>query len=313
MIASVVRSFWFRALLSLSVLAYLLGQLDGNETWRAVLSANPWYLAAAIAVDAITRATMVSRWVVLIHAQGKEISFWSAGKMFLVSSFLGTALPTGGADVTRAYALSQRTDDGKAALASVAVDRLLGISALMVLAIIGLAVIPPDAATSIHRFVALIAALVTLGITTVFFGDYVSQQLLPQQFQESPLGQWIFGAAKSIAAYRSQRTVLAIVFSQSLVVQALRVFEVSLLGAALALDVEFSYYLAVIPIGLLAFMLPISVAGIGVPQGVIVWLLQPAGVANATSFTLSTLIVVLGVLCTLPGVVLYLRDRRSVG
>ena len=102
-------------------------------------------------------------------------------------------------------------------------------------------------------------------------------------------------------------------FLQSLLVQALRIFEVFLLGSGLGLNVEFTYYLSVMPIGLLAFMLPVSIAGIGVPQGIVVWLLQPLGISGAQSFALSTLIVVLGVFCTIPGLFLYLRNRNRLG
>ena len=63
------------------------------------------------------------------------------------------------------------------------------------------------------------------------------------------------------------------------------------------------------PIGLIVLMLPVSIAGLGLPQGVIIWLLRPAGVSDPQSFALSTLVVVLGVLGTLPGFFLYVRTR----
>ena len=66
------------------------------------------------------------------------------------------------------------------------------------------------------------------------------------------------------------------------------------------------------PVGLLAFMLPISVAGVGLPQGVIVSLFQPAGVPDTLSFALSTLIVLLGIVGTLPGLYLHLRAKKGL-
>ena len=313
MITSVIRSFWFRALLSASVLAYLLGTLDGGEAWRAMTTVNPNYLLAAVVVDAITRATMVGRWIVLIRSQGDEISFWSAGRIFLVSSFIGTALPTGGADITRAYALSQHTDNGRAAVASVAVDRLLGVTALMLLAVVGLSLTPDDATNPLRLFATAISVVTIIATTTAFFGDYLTNLIFPTQIRQHPIGQWIIDTAANIALFRTRYRVLAIVFLQSLLVQALRIFEVFLLGSGLGLNVDLTYYLSFMPIGLLAFMLPISIAGIGVPQGVVVWLLQPLGISGAQSFALSTLIVVLGVLCTIPGLFLYLRNRNSLG
>jgi hypothetical protein len=57
-------------------------------------------------------------------------------------------------------------------------------------------------------------------------------------------------------------------------------------------------------------LLPISVSGFGLPQGVIVWLMRPLGVAEEQSFALSTLIILTGLAGNLPGVFLWLRSRR---
>jgi uncharacterized membrane protein YbhN (UPF0104 family) len=256
---------------------------------------------------------MIGRWVVLIRAQGDAISTWSASRIFFVSSFIGTALPTGGADIARAYALSQHTDNGRAAVASVAVDRILGVTALMLLAIVGLTVTADDAANPLRVVITIIIALTVTAAVAAFFGHSLTMRLLPIPMQQTTLGQWAIDTAENIALYRTRYRVLAIVFIQSLVVQGLRIFEVFLLGAGLGLTVDLTYYLAFMPIGLLAFMLPVSIAGIGVPQGVVVWLLQPLGISGAESFALSTLIVVLGVFCTLPGLFLYLRNRSRFG
>ena len=158
-----------------------------------------------------------------------------------------------------------------------------------------------------------ISVVTVIASTTAFFGDYLTNLIFPTQIRQHPIGQWIIETADNIALFRTRYRVLAIVFLQSLLVQALRIFEVFLLGSGLGLTVDLTYYLSFMPIGLLAFMLPVSIAGIGVPQGIVVWLLQPLGISGAQSFALSTLIVVLGVFCTIPGLFLYLRNRNSLG
>ena len=52
------------------------------------------------------------------------------------------------------------------------------------------------------------------------------------------------------------------------------------LGLGLGLTVPSRYYLLFMPLGLLMLLLPISVSGFGLPQGVIVWLLRPLGVPD---------------------------------
>ena len=110
-----------------------------------------------------------------------------------------------------------------------------------------------------------------------------------------------------MAAYRDHRGALALVMAWSLAVQVLRITQAYLLGLGLGITVPFRYYLLFMPIGLLMLLLPISVSGFGVPQGVIVWLLRPMGVADAVAFALSTLIVLTGLAGNLPGLWLWLR------
>jgi len=92
----------------------------------------------------------------------------------------------------------------------------------------------------------------------------------------------------------------------------LRITQAYFLGLGLGLMVPYSYYLLFMPLGLLMLLLPISISGFGVPQGVIVWLLRPMGVPDAQSFALSTLIVLTGLAGNLPGMWLWLRQRREI-
>jgi hypothetical protein len=94
-------------------------------------------------------------------------------------------------------------------------------------------------------------------------------------------------------------------------VQLLRITQAYLLGVGLGIAVPFRYYLLFMPVGLLMLLLPVSISGFGVPQGVIVWLLRPMGVPDEASFALSTLIVLTGLAGNLPGLLLWLRRSRD--
>ena len=302
-------SFWFRALLSAGVLGFLLARLDVREAGRAIAAAHVGMLLAALLADAGARAVMIGRWAILLRAAGARVSTWSAARIFLVASFAGTVLPAGGADVARAYALSRHTTRQGLAAASVVVDRLLGLAALLTLGAASLALGVAEAGSPLARLVANVSLATAVLILGAFGADVFARTIVPRRVRRSAAGRWLVRAAGEVARYRARPGVLAGVFGLSLVAQWLRVAEVFLLGAGLGLDVDFGYYLIFMPIGLVAFMLPVSIAGWGLPQGVIVWVLRPAGVPDAQSFALSTLVVVLGLVGTLPGGCLYVRAR----
>ena len=310
MIARLVTS-WFRAFLSVTILVYLLARLDLREAGGALVTVDFGYFLAAVVVGAAALLTMIGRWVLLLRSSSTPVAVWSAARIFLISSFVGMALPAGGADVIRAYALSRSTAAGHEALASVAVDRLLGVTALLTLGGVGFALSTAGATPPLGGLLACLCLAPAGALCAAFWADGLIRRALPVWLQQTPGRQWLILVADGIARYRGQRGVIVAVFGLSLGVQWLRIIEVFLLGTGLGLGVELGYYLIFAPIGLLAFILPISIGGIGVPQGIIVWLLKPVGVPDAQSFALSTLIVVLGMVGTLPGLWLYLRARKT--
>jgi uncharacterized membrane protein YbhN (UPF0104 family) len=111
----------------------------------------------------------------------------------------------------------------------------------------------------------------------------------------------------AVGAYRDRGRVLGRVLGWSVVVQLLRIVQAYLLAVGLDLQVPFSYFLVFMPVGLLTLLLPISISGFGLPQGVIVWMLRPAGVPDEQSFALSTLIILTGLAGNLPGMWLWLK------
>jgi glycosyltransferase 2 family protein len=311
-IRRLTRSTWLRLALTAAILAYLASQLDMREAGRSLVRIDPWYLLAALALVAVDRVVMVLRWVVLLRGSAANVPLRSATWIFLVSSFVGSFLPAGvGADATRAYVLGRRTERGAHALASVAVDRLLGLASIVLLGSAGIVLWTGRMDPDMQRIATAGAALALVATAATLFADKIVRSALPVRWHASRSGARLVSLGEAVAAYRRRPAALTGVLALSLGVQVLRVLQAWLLGIGLGIGVEFVYYLVFMPIGLLVLLLPVSISGFGLPQGVIVWLLSLEGVAAADSFALSTLIVLTGVAGNLPGALLYLRSRTS--
>jgi uncharacterized membrane protein YbhN (UPF0104 family) len=221
---------------------------------------------------------------------------------------VGSFLPPGvGADAARAYGLSRETTSGSEALASVAVDRVLGIISIVVMAIVGVIAWKP--AHDLRLFLAIVALLVAC--RAFFSASWWMRTLVPGRFHGHAIVLKLLRVGDALERYRGRHGVLATVMAWSLVVQLLRITQAYYLGAGLGMTVPYSYFLLFMPLGLFMLLLPISISGFGVPQGVIVWLLRPMGVPNAQSFALATLIILTGLAGNLPGLLLWLRDKRT--
>lgn len=310
--AHVTRASWLRALLTGAILFYLASRIDMRQAGAAMLRLDPGAALLVLVLLAIDRAVMVWRWILLLRSSRTEVSAKSATWIYLVSSFVGSFLPAGvGADVMRAYTLGQRTAENSEAFASVAVDRVLGMVSIVMLGLAGVALWARRADPALWE-PALTLGLLAVGLTVgLFWADRVLRATLPSAWHGSSHGRRLLKLADALARYRGRGRTLALVMALSVTVQVLRVLEAYVLGRGIGIGVNFGYYLVFMPVGLLMLLLPISISGFGLPQGVIVWMLRPQGVADPQAFALSTLIVLTGLVGNLPGAWLYLRRRKT--
>ncbi|MGQ0735699.1 MAG: lysylphosphatidylglycerol synthase transmembrane domain-containing protein [Acidobacteriota bacterium] len=305
----VAGSWWMRLLVTGAILAYLARHIDMSAAAGVVWRVSPGHLGAVLALVALDRVVMIVRWVSLLRAARVRISASEAASIFLVSSFVGSFLPAGvGGDLARTYGVTRAGGAGSDALASVAIDRVLGILALVLLGTVGLALWAPAGGAPSRMLLA--AGLLLTGCVAALWADRVARILVPAAWHRSGIGRRLVVAGDAIARYRGRPGVLLLVFGWSLVVQLLRILQAYLLGLGLGIAVPFVYYVLVMPLGLLMLLVPVSVSGFGLPQGVIVWLMRPVGVADEVSFALSTLIVLTGLAGNLPGLVLWLGRGR---
>jgi len=292
------------------ILAILAIGIDMRESAKAIAQIDRRYLAAVLALVAVDRAVMILRWILLLCARGIAITTVDAIKLFLISSFVGSFLPAGiGGDAARAYGLSRDATTGSDAVASVAVDRLLGVLSLVVMAIVGVIAWTPQGGQ--WRIGGAIIAL-TIASGAVFWANELLRWIIPDHRHGRFFTRRLLKVADAVGRYRSHRGVLLHVMAWSIVVQVLRVTQAYLLGLGLGMTVPYAYFLLVMPLGLLMLLLPVSISGFGAPQWVFVWLLRPMGVADSQSFALSTLIVLTGLAGNLPGLWLWLRQRRKI-
>jgi uncharacterized protein (TIRG00374 family) len=310
MMARLVGSWWTRLAITATILAWLATRIDMGAAARAVVSVSPGYLALVLLLVAVDRVVMIWRWILLLTARGVAVAPGEAARVFLVSSFVGSFLPAGiGGDAARAWSLTQITGRTGEALASVVVDRLLGVLSLAAMGVAGVLLWSP-AGIGPARLVAGVAVL-TLACVAAFWSDALIRAAVPADRHGGPIARRLLRVADAVAAYRDHRGALVVVMAWSIAVQVLRISQAWLLGLGLGIAVPFAYYLLVMPLGLLMLLLPVSVSGFGVPQGVIVWLLRPMGVDDALAFALSTLIVLTGLAGNLPGLWLWLRRRPA--
>jgi sulfoxide reductase heme-binding subunit YedZ len=99
-----------------------------------------WFLPA-VAVSVATVPLMALRWRLLLSAKGIDAPLAWLTRTYFVALFAGQFLPAAiGGDAVRAVELGRRTHDAPEAVASVLIDRLVGLVSLVALAVAAVAV-----------------------------------------------------------------------------------------------------------------------------------------------------------------------------
>jgi len=294
--------------------AYILWKSHPREVLAAAAGADWRPIAVAVLLVLVDRALMAYRWIVLLYTldPAERPPLADILRIFFVSTFVGTFLPSVGGDALRAYSIANVSVRGGDAIASVFMDRMLGIASLFLMALAGLALARDLAGNWVilaSLAVAALACLVTLLLVFSQRADAMTSIVLTRF--PAPVrvgGQRVLQAIQRYAAHHAQ---LVKVLVCSVAVQVLRILQAYYLGRGLGIDAPLATYFAFLPLILLVMLLPVTVSGLGTGQAAFLWFFARADVPAAAAFALSVLFIGLGIVGNLPGGILYATGPRG--
>jgi uncharacterized membrane protein YbhN (UPF0104 family) len=291
------RKFLLKIIFSLGILVYLFFHVPLLSFWEAFLDARHNYIILAFLLYIIGQGLSTYKWKLL----AKTLGFRRRFKRFLAYYFIGMFfnlffLGSIGGDVAKTYLLAGKQDSRMRAGYSVLAERFTGGMALATIAIIALISSP-----TIHVLPLLLKLMHWVGLDTGIsspsiqhvislwlriglIGVCVSVWALVFTFPLLlPLFPWLTKWAAKIklgdfAVYWSHPGRMSLVLAISFVFQILNILVFALIGMSLDLGVPIGYYFVIVPLVDLVSILPISVSGIGVREGLYVYLLYLAGV-----------------------------------
>lgn len=303
-----------RVILAAGLFALLLWYSDPRQVARAMAGVDWRWIAAAAALVLIDRTLMAWRWIALLAPiqHGTRPSMGSLLRIFFITTFIGTFLPSVGGDAVRAWRLSRAGVSSHESVASVLMDRLLGVIAILMAAAAGLAAAPDLLGErAVWLGLAVTLAGCAAGMSVVFSrrAGSVVVALMRRTAGVARLQGAAAGLFAALRAYNGHRGLLAAVLTMSLAVQVIRILQGWLLGLSLGIAAGPAAYFAFIPIILLVLLLPLPGNGIGSSQAAFVWTFGRVGVSSPHAFALSVLFIGLGIVGNLPGALLYAFGR----
>jgi len=279
---------------SIFLMWWILEGTNFGEIFHSVQSASVPLLVCAFCLPFAGYYLSVSRWRLLLSAQGVPARIAYLAQSFIISVFFNNFLPsTIGGDVFRVYESWRLGASKSRALAVVFVDRLLGLMALFVLAMVGILAANPFADVIPYLWFWVLgggAGIITLGV-------FLFHTSFPRRFnvlEEHPRSiKLTLGFANKMnngfSAFRGKTGILTHAFGLSLLLQGNVVLPYFVFAEALHFSIPFLSFFLIIPLALFVMLLPISINGIGLRESVFVLFLGPWGIDKPDALALAWL------------------------
>ena len=281
-------------LISLGVLALLYATIDLNGLWLSLRGSHMGWLTAAVLMFGPTYFFITFRFLRLTPPQ-VHLTAGPALRLVLVGATMNMVLPSKMGDVAKAYFMRDRGNLGLSnALAIVMFEKAADMIALLLWCFVGMFVYRPEGWSGPLLFAVIagmlgfgVAMLVSVRFSALWFR--LASAMTPTRFK--PKVQQLEDAWNRTQAYawRDRRMSLTIIFV-SILLWFLHLLQIWFFVRMLNADVPLMTHLAIMPLAILAGLLPLTFAGVGTRDAAII--------ATYLPFMPAATGAALGILCT---------------
>lgn len=297
-----------KAAVSAALIAFALRGVDS-----AVVLGHLRNVEIGSVVVGVVAATAISllharRWQVVLARMEHAVRFTQALRLVLIGYFFNQTLPsTLGGDAYRAWGAYKQGIQAGNAVASVVVDRIFALLALVSMILAG----------AWWLFDLVRAPVARLAIVLACAGGFVGFGILLAlpRFSDA-LMRWratrfvlrVACGARAVTAHLAAALEVVLLTVAGYLVLSYVVFA---LAQGMDIDLPLRHALLFVPLVTLVTVLPVSIAGWGLRESAMVHALGLIGVASAPAFSLSVLYGLVVMASGIPGGLLWLASQRE--
>jgi uncharacterized membrane protein YbhN (UPF0104 family) len=278
-------------LLGLGLLAWLLSRLEPGSVTAVLLSLRAWPAVILLLLVTLDRVLMAFKWNLLLRALGICARFLEVVRIYYVGSFYGLVLPTGlGGDAIRFVGITRLTGNRAGVLASLVMEKALGMLGAALFAIFALWVLVTQLRIDlfgIPYFLAAALAAVVVLLPLSLSEGFARRLHALMAHLHIPLAGKVSALHESYLQYNHHRGTLAAFVGLTVVEQLVPVVHNMALAWTMGLPVKGWVFVGLIPVILLLTRLPISVDAIGISEGLYAFLFHQCGYSYSEGLLLA--------------------------
>lgn len=255
------------------------------------------------------------KWRLILQSHGIKLPLPMLVRTYMIGTFFSTFLP--GAyvgDFVRIADIGRATGKTFESASAVIFERLSGLAALAAagtLASLYISVQYDEPAFRNLSVLFLTLATLLIGIFSPTVLRFL--EVLRGRFSVRLVRKTIEKVTTAVAHYRNRPRLLWRVLLWSFVFQICAYTIFYLYGQALGISISYLYCLAFVPVIYLLEAIPVSIAGIGLREGGLVYFLSKVGYGPSEAIALGIVVVSWRYFINLTGGVLYLARRVGLG
>ncbi len=314
---TVVSSPWLRVAGTLGGIAVLAHTINFASAIASFAHTDPFWITGALGLTTLAVLASVVEWGVLIRtskaavpAHASLFTWRRISSSYLQSLFFTQVIPAGvGGDAVRTVQMGKHVGHSRV-LASLAGSRMAGMFGMTAWGLAAAILLRDWLGSGILGAVAALAGAIILVWLAALSADRLGAHRLVARVSQR-MGRAIHAFTEAFTAYRRHPHALLQCLAVGAVGWGVNLFALDLAARAIGVELSWMVLAVCIPLGLLAALVPFSINGLGVREGVLVALLVHTGMSTAHAGAVSLLVDLQMLPFAVLGAVLWVRRRRT--
>jgi uncharacterized protein (TIRG00374 family) len=248
------------------------------------------------------------KWKILTHAYGNSPGIFRFVYSWLVGFVIGMVTPGRLGEISKVYYLKDNFSFGKG-IATVAVDRIIDIIVLFILAILGIITFLYGRVLQ-NEIVYMLIILFSAFLFSVYFvfsrsgsvkkySKPIFKRLVPKRMK-SGMKAAFHEFYQGLNEIKKRKGIVIASFSLTVISWFLAIFQFELIAISLSLQIDYFFLLSVMPIITLLDALPISFSGLGTREVALIFIFGLIGISIESTISFSIMVFMLGYMVYVP-------------
>ncbi|MEI6083336.1 MAG: lysylphosphatidylglycerol synthase transmembrane domain-containing protein [Verrucomicrobiota bacterium] len=307
--------------LTLGERAPVVWRVGPRGLWDVFQHVSAGWLVLAVLCIGFVCLLGISRWRLILGVQGLNLSFSRTASIFFIGTFFNAfMLGSTGGDVIKAWYVAHETHHKKAeAIITVVVDRLIGLIALFIIALIMMGIfyqrVFEDKRLIGFSILTLVVVLGTVTVTILGFWKGFADKFprVRSSLEKLPKYEMLERMVNSYRTYASHPVVILKTMLQSFGVHTCVMLSIVCVANGLHItSATLTDYFLYLPIVNSISAMPVSFSGFGVREGMYVEMFGQVGMPAVQALTLSLLGYIVQLVWSIVGGFFFLTHRKEV-